>query len=366
MSGAPKSLALLIEKINKEEYDPIVLLIGRGEVSEYYKEKSIDTIISHGIIPFHGSTVSGMTFKLMIRNILGVIPTYIKTKMIINQLKPDLVHLNSTCLFVVAKAIKDYSKDIPVTVHVREPILSNFAGKILKYFNNKYTDGYVSIDEYDLSLMNTKKKSLVVNNFSDLDCEMLDSNNMNIYDNKKEALRFLYLGRIRPSNGILELVNMINSCFKNDHRCKFIICGFSSDKTQYEKKVLDEIGDTKNIEVKLFVSDIADIIMNSDIIISPFTEPHFSRAVVEGAVLGKPALITDVGAQNELIQDGITGFKYSVNNNNEFREKVELFLNDRSLVNDMGMKARELSKIKFDSDKNSKLTFDFLRSYFDK
>jgi glycosyltransferase involved in cell wall biosynthesis len=360
MSGASKSLGLLIGEIDLQKYDPYVLLIWKGEVSEYLKGSKAKRIFCPGIFPFHGSTVSGMSLKIRLINLMGCVPTFISAKYIINKINPDVVHLNSTCLFMFAKAIKSIKRNIPVITHIREPIANNKWGRILKKMNNKYIDGYIAINNYDLSLMECpEKRSVVIYNFSDL----FNVQNIASKKNYREKTRFLFLGRIRKSNGILEFVQMIKEAFFNDGRCEFIISGFSKKTNKYEKRILDEIRGINNIVALQFSNNIKELIDQIDVIISPFTEPHFSRSVIEGASLGKPALITDVAGQNELIIHGVSGYLYQKDNVQDFKEKVLFFIDDKEKIERMGKNSIEYASKNFEPSLNAKRTYDFIDSF---
>ncbi|WP_211750175.1 hypothetical protein, partial [Paenibacillus sp. Marseille-Q4541] len=144
LGGAPKSLTYLVSEVDNEKYEAEILTIRNGPAVELLQSSGLPVKIAKFMFPFHGTTVSGMSKKLFIRNLIGAFPTYFMAKRYIKKYKPQILHLNSTCLFLVAKAAKKVSKDTVVICHVREPLLKGFAGDILKKMNHKYVDGFIS------------------------------------------------------------------------------------------------------------------------------------------------------------------------------------------------------------------------------
>lgn len=362
LGGAPRSLAFLIEKLDKSKYNPIVLMIKDGPARELFEKAGACVIVDSRLGSFHGTTVSGMSLKLFIRNLLYIIPTLYFGKKIIKQAKPDLIHLNTTCLFLFAKTAKKIDKKIPVVTHIREPLLSSFFGKILRYMNYKYTDAYIAIEEYDMSKMNTKNKiAKVIYNSVDfkyynnsIKSKLLRSE-LNI---PEDGILFLYLARISESNGTIEFVKYINKNIK-EKKFYFAIVG-ANDKANniYQKSVENECKKNTNIYLINFRNDIPDIIASSDVLVCPFKRPHFSRAVIEAAAMGVPSLVSNVKGLDELVVDGETGYIYNLNEANDLAYKIQQLGYNRKLREELGANAEIRANELFDSDKNSKYVFE--------
>lgn len=361
--GAPRSLALMIQKLDKNKYDPIVLTIRNGPPVELFKKCGAKVIVDEKMHPFHGSTVSGMTQKLFINNLLYAYPTYLRAKRIIRVIDPDIVHLNTTCLFMFAKAARDVLDDVKIITHVREPLLDSMAGKILEYMNHKYVDAYISISKYDESTVNTNNRiSEIIYNFVDF-----KNYNSNIKSNKlKEELKinensilFLYLARIAPSNGTLELISMAEKVIQKFPNYHFAIVGYDkSTENLYMLKAKEKSNSVPNIHLLEFRNDVPEVIASSNVVVCPFIEPHFSRAIIEASAMGIPSLATDIGGPNELIVHGETGLLFELNNYNSFYEAIVLLGENESLRNRMGTMAEKFAWEKFNGDINTKKVFD--------
>lgn len=310
--GAPRSLAFLIEKLDKTMYEPYVLVISDERNIDFFIRCGAKVIYEPRIEPFHGSTVSGMSYKLFARNILGVIPSWLYIRKIIKEVNPDLVHLNSTCLFVLAHSIKTFFPHLPVVCHIREPLLPNLFGGLLRKGNLASVDYFIAIEEFDAKSVTTdSSKVSVVYNFVDFD--MYDHtivsrvlrDELSLSD---EDFIVLYLARFAPQNGTLGLVSEFAKHHDNIH---LVLVGASSgDPREYLEAVKEVVDSCDNMHILGFRSDIPELIASSNLLVCPFIEPHFSRSVIEAGAMGKASVISNVGGLSELVLHNKTGMIY--------------------------------------------------------
>ena len=75
LGGAPKSLSILLNGLDKNYFIPHVFMLINGSAKELFlKEKVEVTSSKWRLFAFHGTTVSGMSFKLFIKNIVHILP----------------------------------------------------------------------------------------------------------------------------------------------------------------------------------------------------------------------------------------------------------------------------------------------------
>lgn len=360
-SGASRSLSFILDKINPEKYDARVNCIFNGPVLELYKDKPVQLVIGRGIFPFHGSTVSGMYLELFLRNIIRIPQTlYYASKLIRNQ-KPDLIHLNSSALFIVAMVAKLVNKNIKTVCHVREPLLKySLSAKIIKYMCYLFVDHFIAIDRHTGSTMKTKKNlSIIYNsvNFEDYNHKLQSTTLRDEFNLSGDAVIFLYLARITRVNGALELVRVANAVNKTHLNFHFVLAGFpKNNMSKYANKIAKESADNPNIHLTKFRKDVPSIIASSDVTVVPFTVPHFARAIVESSAIGKPSIGANIGGVNELIIDQKTGLLYD--NEQEFYNCCIKLGTDKVLRNKMGNAALEFAKGNFDNNISSSRIFN--------
>jgi glycosyltransferase involved in cell wall biosynthesis len=362
MGGAPRSLAFLIKRLDKSIYEPIVICLWGGPAVKLFEEAGATVIVDTKLKPFHGTTVSGMNIKIFLKGIIYAYPTYLRAKKVIKELQPDLIHLNTTCLFMLAKAAKKVSSNLKVITHVREPLLDSLSGKILKYMNHKYVDGYIAIDKYDASKLNIKDRiAKVVYNFVDFD-EYNSEVKSNVLRKElnisEDSIIFLYLARIAQSNGTLEMVRKCKEIVNNKKNYHFVIVGdVPEESNEYTIKVRGICDTNSNIHLLKFRNDIPNVIASSDIMLCPFTKPHFSRAIIEAAAMGKPAIGSNVGGPAELIVHKETGLLFDVNNFDTMLDCINKMASDNEYIKYLGKNAEKFAYDNFNMEKNSKETF---------
>lgn len=353
--GAPKSLSYLIKELDKRKYEPVVLVRHHGHLEDVFNEVGASVIVREDLGVFHGSLVSGMDPKLAVRNLLDYWPSFNKFSKIVQDVSPDIVHLNSTCLPAYAHAAKKALADnVKVLCHIREPLLDNCWGHLLRKMNLKYVDFFVSIDKFGaINLGVSQEKSKVVYNsviLSEYLSQKKSSYLKELFQFSPDSVVFLYLSRVCWQNGADTIIRAARILQKDYPDFVFVISGFSNDK--YSNKIKALAKNLPNVYLLEFTSNVKNIISSSDAMISPFKVPHSSRAIIEASAMGIPSIGPNIGSINELIYDKLTGCLYDNQEFDSFLQAIIALGSDRNMRLSFGFHATCLAKKKFDSKKN--------------
>lgn len=355
-SGATRSLSFLLDKINTELFTVKLHCIFSKFVPHQLRKSHVQLVQGHGIYPFHSSTVTGLPFKIIRGNIVRLPQSLFFAMKLIRRQQPDIVHLNSSCLFIVALATKLINKNIKVVCHVREPLLkySIFAA-FSRYMNYFFVDHFIAIDSFTGSRLKIKNNlDIIYNtiNFNEYNSSIYSDAIRSEFGIPKQAVVFLYLARIASCNGALELVRVANKLTGHHQNFHFVLAGFKEHATdKYMQKVLSEAKNNPKIHMLKFRNDVAKLIADADVLVVPFTKPHFARSVVEAAAIGKPSIGANVGGVNELIVNNLTGLLY--NNEEELYTSCLKLGTDKALRTFMGNNAEAFAKKNFDNDISS-------------
>lgn len=336
--GAVRSLAMLVAGLDKQKLEPIVVIPdrpGSDAVRHLLEVAGAKVIAERHVRPFHGSTVVPCaTLREKIYSLAGFPLLALLAAKLVRQIRPDIVHLNSTSVIAAAAGVRMSGMRTPVIAHVREPLLSSRWGRLLAALNRKFVDYFVSIDEAGLrSLEPPIVRGSVIFNF-------VDATRFRPDEARRAALRraqgwneddivFLSLARITPANGALELARFVHA--HNDRlnaRARFAIAGFEPEGGLYQQQVRDAIARSDRCDAIAFTHDAAGLIDAADVIVAPFTVPHSARSVFEGAAMGKPALVTRLSNLLELIREGETGFSYDMDCPQELIDAVNRLCDD--------------------------------------
>jgi glycosyltransferase involved in cell wall biosynthesis len=355
LGGAPRSLRLILDEVSKnKELDVDVLLLKDGPSRDVIDNGRVNIISSKGLFPFHGSTVSKITVKQALVNVFGLVSTLLNFKRYFTS-EYDIVHLNSTCLCFYAMLIRKANPKVKIYCHIREPLLNNIWGGVIRYISNKYVDHFFAISEFDaLSVKPQVNKITVVHNYVNTDEYICKPNNSCITTLKKELnveLVVAFFARLDEKNGICDFVEL-SKRFQSNSKCQFVIFGETGSEKANVQKAL---GSRKsNLSIYSMTSSVKSVLSDIDIIVCPFLVPHFSRSVIEAAALSKPSLIYNVGSLNELVLDNVTGYIAPVGSIDKLQEKLTYLLQNDNERKKMGCNARALAEEKF-SHKNIEL-----------
>jgi glycosyltransferase involved in cell wall biosynthesis len=88
---------------------------------------------------------------------------------------------------------------------------------------------------------------------------------------------------------------------------------------------------------------------SADIYVQTSSYEGLPISVLESQSLGIPAVVTDAVGNRSAVENGKTGFVSSVSSVNDFADKVELLIKDRSLRVKMGIAAKERITAQFDA-----------------
>lgn len=372
MGGAPKSLALLISRLVGLGIEAIVVMprrAGNEAVRELFHAAGARVIEERDIRPFHGSTVApNRRLKEKLYALASYWPLLRCSRRLVAELKPDLVHLNSTCLVAAAHGAHLTHPALAVIAHVREPILRNAWGGILRRLNRRHVDHYISIDAAgDCSLdAPTTARDIVRNSAGEEFFRLEEADRQRSrraigWDDGR--LTLLSLSRVSASNGACELATaMANIEGRLPRRVRVVLAGFGPEPaTRYEQATMAAIDRSKSCEALPFLEDVIPAIAACDAVIAPFLTSHSARSVFEGAAAGRPALVSRLPNLTELIEEGQTGQSFVPGDNESLLNAITRICDDENRTS-MGAAARNLAREKFGETQNANSVLEIYRT----
>lgn len=184
--------------------------------------------------------------------------------------------------------------------------------------------------------------------------------NINKVRNIENKLNLLFLGRHVKDKGIFDLYEINTIIKKRNIEVNWTILGKGPETEKILKQWKNEI----NVTFKTPYSnkELFEIVSKNDILILPTKFEGFPVSILESMSVGCVPLTTDIpGGIQEIVIDGITGYKCRINDNFAFADKIELLHNDRSLLTKMQQESIHLVENNFDVKKQSKI----YQSYFE-
>lgn len=159
--------------------------------------------------------------------------------------------------------------------------------------------------------------------------------------NLSNKVRLIFLGRLTPDKGWNFTLNSLAKLPPDTlNKIAIIIAGDGTLKEEINQTLKPLINDTYLLG-RISPQSIPQLLTNSDIFITNSEKETRGLTIIEAAAAGIPAIAPRAGGVVETIDDGETGFLYQPQNQTDFLAKLELLINQKSLRDSMGERAKE-------------------------
>jgi len=343
LGGGEYCLLNLMLNLNKEKYEPVLLLQEPGPLSKLAEENGITTYF----LKMRG----WRRLKYLPVNYLVTLK---HLKKLIYEQKIDLVHCNAYRLNpYAALAAKD--THTPCFCHIRW-----FRKKdhIKKFMLDK-VDLVLTMSEYMASFFHGSKAK--VKTIYD-GIQVPDFKN-NVYGRekirnefklKKEDIIIGMAAQLTPRKGHKDFIKASVKIRKVFPQVKFIVAGGAILDDQLSINDLQEYASSINAENIFFIgnrSDMKDVFQAMDFFVLPSHVEPFGLVVVEAMASGVPVVATKSGGPEEIISDGEDGFLVPVRSAKSIAEKIIYLLKNPAAAEEMSKAARTTVKKRFNVKK---------------
>ena len=133
--------------------------------------------------------------------------------------------------------------------------------------------------------------------------------------------------------------------------------------TKENLKVLKNTGYEDRVHFLGFRKDILNVVAACDVfVLSSLFGESITKSVIEAMSLGKPAIITDIEGNIELIENGIQGFVTPVRNSKAMAQAIVKMVDNPEKTTEMGKAA----KARIENELSSKQTVFKLKELYEK
>lgn len=350
-----------------------------------YDEKNITTVEKEY---FTDNIDMNTMSKIKALRIIYSIKNKKKIKKVLDEFKPDIVHLNNFQRHLSASIIEPIKKrNIPVvyTMHDIQPIcpaiqmLDNHNNICEKCMRGKYywciinrcnkgsffksilgaTEGLY----YKINKIYSKKIDLIITptNFY---AELLEKDGINknkiitihnFIDEKEynmettEGEYALYVGRLSREKGIFNLLEAI----KRSNGKKLHIAGEGPEKEEISlfiqrNDLEDQIKLLGFLDKKEIMKEIA---YSKFVVVPSIWYENGGYSTMEASAIGKTVLASNIGGIPEVILDGNTGILYEHNDIDDLTKKINMLFHRKNLDKEYGMAGKNYIKENFSAEK---------------
>lgn len=351
--GASKAGVEMIVHL-REKYNiiPIVITSKKNKVNEFCRENKIENYVT-GHRKFTYCVTSSKfksSIKWLPRYVRYIMCNYIaikKVKKYIDIRNVDLIHSNNSGIDLGIKLSKIYGKKN--IIHIRE-----FGPGNTKYNVKSYKKNYIrEFNLYSSKLIVISKalkefwlnKGIKQNNLK----VVYDGIELNDIENKEKwfignKINIVMIGSISSGKGQCDLVKAINLLTKEElEKISVDIIGDGqSEEVKKVKELIKKYNLSKTINLIGYRKDIGKILKEYDIGILCSDAEGFGRVTVEYMAAGLCPIVSNKGANIELVKNDFNGLIYKKDDINDLVRKIRFIINDKnsSIVQKIGKNAK--------------------------
>ncbi|WGH75839.1 glycosyltransferase family 4 protein [Tenacibaculum tangerinum] len=178
------------------------------------------------------------------------------------------------------------------------------------------------------------------------------------YQKKANEFTMLYLGDTGARRGLKTVLESMVDLKKQIRNLTFVVVGKTNPRL--ERLVVD-LGLTNEVKLVGWQKDTTfpSWIQNSDVCLSPLHrnihhDTTYANKIFQYMSLGKPLLVSDATAQEEIVQKVHAGLVHEAENVKDFTQKMITLYESESLRKTMGQNGKKFVKEQFTWDKTSK------------
>jgi len=172
----------------------------------------------------------------------------------------------------------------------------------------------------------------------------------------------IYVGRLTTEKGVKTLIDAWK--IYNDFPLKIVGDGKLMGQL---RKVVES--SSLNIEFLGFRSrdEVMDLIKNATMQIMPsLCYEGFPMALLEAYASGTPVIASKIGSLNELVEDNVTGLKFTPGDSNDLASKIKYLNKSPALLKKMKTGARHEFESKYTAEQNMEKLFEIYNSLISK
>jgi glycosyltransferase involved in cell wall biosynthesis len=341
-------------------------------------------ITNFGLNLYFTNSVSSFSLRGMwalckeaIKLILGIVIVWKATK----ESKADFIYSNE---YVVVQAyIAAKLLGIPSAVHIRSPFLKGQFGirrALLARLLPICNDAIFAITRVEAEQIHKRKKDIgkvrVIGEFfpaiePTLYHESVCRSKFGLSKNKKVISM---LGGILDIKGSFDFLTAACHVVEKREDVVFVVAGkiFQNETEErriyYEQcmKLAAELERKRAVKILGDISNPYELIAASDIIVSPSTQTHFSRPVIEAWGFCKPVIATKTNHMNDLITNGVNGLLVDIGDDKALANVVIQLLNNGDLCSRIGREGKNRTNREFDFETNVRTIVEICKSHINK
>lgn len=351
--GANRSMLELVSQMKEMGHDITVITRGEGEIN---KELSKRNIRNKGFKFYLWMSEGSSLFDWVKNKIKFFINMYVKNNIVnfIIDKGIDIIHTNSSAIDMGAKIAEELS--IPHIWHVREYGQEDYN---IHFVDNEYRCvKYMDESSYKVIFISKdlEKKYLTIRPDFKNNVVIYNGVDINKYfvhriqgEFEQMRLQIVVCGLVTPNKNQLEVLKAINklpSQYKKQIEC-FIIGSGDEKYISVLKRYVEDNNIVGNVKFLGYRDDVQNILKRAHVAVMPSRCEAFGRVTVEYMLSGLGVIVSNTGANQEIVEDKKTGLVYSLGDIIDLCNKILYYACNRKRLYEIANNGQIVARERF-------------------
>jgi len=354
--GSDKTLLVLLSKLDRQKFMPVVILPSNGPLKDKLEQENIKVVIAP-VLKLYRQMFSP---KNMIKLIKGYRQAVKTLDALHKEYKFDLVYSNT--LAVLLGMLYAKKRKLSHVWHVHEIIVhpkliaNTFAYLLYKYATVVVSNSYATQNNLTMRQKGLSAKCVVVHNGLDSEGEGVSAENQKAaFGFKDTDIVVTLVGRISRFKGHKWLLSTYINNFKETN-IKLLFAGSPVPQQQYYQEELEVLIKEHHLEGNVYIlpftQNMKAVWAATDIAAAPSTEPEpFGLVALEAMLAKKPVIAANHGGLTEIVENHSTGLLVEPGNEQSLANAIKQLADNPGLRLEMAQKGYNRARETFSQEK---------------
>ncbi|MCB4790834.1 MAG: glycosyltransferase family 4 protein [Elusimicrobia bacterium] len=352
LGGAQQNTLYTLERLNKEEFDTI-LISGTGGILD---DEAL--AISKTKVYFVNCLVREIA---PIKDICALINLF----SILKKEKPAIVHTHSSKAGILGR-LAAFIAGVPVIIHTFHGFgfhsFQKFPVRMLYIFLERVTakisDKLIAVSKENIEKglgnnIGLKEQYALIR--SGIKIDKYKDSKGNTEEKKKElnipdgVKVIITIGPFKPQKNLMDFVDVANQVYNAYDKCIFLIVGDGEERKKIEKAI-NSLNLTDKIKLLGWRRDIPELLNISNLFVMTSLWEGLPRACLEAMCCGLPVVANSVDGLRDIVANEENGFLSEPGATSRMAENIARLLKNQELADKMGKRSKELIGQDFDID----------------
>jgi glycosyltransferase involved in cell wall biosynthesis len=351
LGGAEIGLLNLAQALDRERYEPVVVLFSDGPLRQRLVAADVETHVigSRDSLVRARKDTLGLGALSRVGDVLAMLWLVLKLRNFIRRSNVQVVHAHSLKADIIG-GLAGRLAGKPVIWHVHDRIASDYlpapVARVFRWLARIVPHKVACNSKATLKTLCRDCGESGSGRYQVIHCGTIVPVQSPAMEPRGESPLIGLVGRISHWKGQDVFLKAAAIAHQRFPLARFqVIGGVLFGEQEYEQQLHDsarELGLNDVVEFTGFRSDVPDLIRRLDVLVHASTAPEpFGQVVIEGMVAGKPVVATDGGGIPEIVVDGVTGLLVPMGDVQAMAAAIESLLSNPASAAELGRHGRQ-------------------------